>query len=269
VINAGVNGYGTDQELLFFRREGYRYNPDLVVHSFCTINDVMDNSPKLELRDLADRKQFFVLNQGNLEPHEFAFPDAIPLDQHRSLRQIARSVLNRSKLFRVVRRFLSALTERKSSIPVQANAQTNAQPSLSNKMFTMPVHYNIYAPQYTPEWQEAWEVTKAIILQLHDEANVHGAGLLTVIATTGEELYSEWRHMIPSDWDLDKPNRILSQHLEQNGIAYLPLLPHFRRDFEESGRHLHFRIDGHWTAEGHRLAAEALYNYLTQQDWLP
>jgi lysophospholipase L1-like esterase len=269
VINAGVNGYGTDQELLFFLREGSKYNPDLVILSFCTINDVMDNSPKLELRDLADRKQFFVLNEGKLELSEFVFSEAPPLDQRSTLRQIVSSILSRSQLYQIIRRSISALTEGKTSIPVQLSRGPNAEQASSSKMLTMPIHYQIYAPQYTPEWEEAWEVTEAIFLELRDEATAQGARLVTLIATTGEELYGEWRHMIPEAWDLDKPSHILSQHLEQNGIAYLPLLPHFRRDFEASGRHLHFRVDGHWTVEGHRLAAEALHSYLAQQEWLP
>ena len=42
VINAGVSGYGTDQELLWFRAEGARYRPDLVILLMCG-NDELDN----------------------------------------------------------------------------------------------------------------------------------------------------------------------------------------------------------------------------------
>ena len=34
VINMGVSGYGTDQELLLYTEEGYKYKPDLVVLTF-------------------------------------------------------------------------------------------------------------------------------------------------------------------------------------------------------------------------------------------
>jgi lysophospholipase L1-like esterase len=42
VINAGVSGYSTDQELLWFRSEGLRYQPDLVI-VLMSGNDAGDN----------------------------------------------------------------------------------------------------------------------------------------------------------------------------------------------------------------------------------
>jgi len=46
VINAGVSGYGTDQELLWFRSEGARYRPDLVM-LLMTGNDDLENHSSL------------------------------------------------------------------------------------------------------------------------------------------------------------------------------------------------------------------------------
>src|SRR5439155_1080671 len=46
VINAGVSGYGTDQELLWFRSEGVRYRPDLVI-ILMTGNDEWENHESL------------------------------------------------------------------------------------------------------------------------------------------------------------------------------------------------------------------------------
>ena len=48
VMSAGVSGYGTASELLYFEREGKRYQPDLVVLAFYPGNDVKNNSPTLE-----------------------------------------------------------------------------------------------------------------------------------------------------------------------------------------------------------------------------
>ena len=46
VINAGVSGYSTDQELLWFRNEGIKYDVDLVILIF-TGNDIGDNDRQL------------------------------------------------------------------------------------------------------------------------------------------------------------------------------------------------------------------------------
>jgi GDSL-like Lipase/Acylhydrolase family len=43
VINAGVAGYGTDQELLWLRSEGVRYRPDLVILVMCGNDDDENN----------------------------------------------------------------------------------------------------------------------------------------------------------------------------------------------------------------------------------
>jgi len=54
VINTGVPGYSTAQELLFYEREGWRYRPDLVL-LLMSPNDVTDNvdsrGPRFRLED--------------------------------------------------------------------------------------------------------------------------------------------------------------------------------------------------------------------------
>ncbi len=48
VINAGCAGYGTDNELLFFQNEGYKYNPDITILCIFPWNDIRNNSNALE-----------------------------------------------------------------------------------------------------------------------------------------------------------------------------------------------------------------------------
>ena len=42
-INCGVSGYGTDQEYLFYLREGQKFDVDQVVLAFTLYNDVENN----------------------------------------------------------------------------------------------------------------------------------------------------------------------------------------------------------------------------------
>jgi GDSL-like Lipase/Acylhydrolase family len=44
VVNLGVEGYATDQELLLLEDEGLRYHPDVVVLNVCVANDPFENS---------------------------------------------------------------------------------------------------------------------------------------------------------------------------------------------------------------------------------
>ena len=43
VINAGVGGWGTDQEAIFYLAEGFRYEPDGVLLAFFVCNDAVNN----------------------------------------------------------------------------------------------------------------------------------------------------------------------------------------------------------------------------------
>ena len=44
VINTGVSGWGTDQEYLFLKQEGFSYSPDVVVLAFFIVNDIHNNA---------------------------------------------------------------------------------------------------------------------------------------------------------------------------------------------------------------------------------
>src|SRR5712691_2332402 len=48
VINFGVSGYGTAQELLTLRNQVWKYAPDIVMLAVTTNNDVVDNSRVLK-----------------------------------------------------------------------------------------------------------------------------------------------------------------------------------------------------------------------------
>jgi hypothetical protein len=62
VVNAGVNGYGTDQEYLLLNRLWERIRPNVVVLVFCTDNDRTDNTTNV--RYGGHYKPFFVTSEG-------------------------------------------------------------------------------------------------------------------------------------------------------------------------------------------------------------
>jgi hypothetical protein len=62
VLNMGVRGYGTDQQLRVLEEEGVKYRPDIVILGFF-VEDIVRNT--LAFRDYA--KPMFVLRDGELE----------------------------------------------------------------------------------------------------------------------------------------------------------------------------------------------------------
>ena len=73
VVNAGDSGFGTDNALLFFLAEGWKYRPDLVVLMFNTSNDILenDNTPLLGTKFPYPDKPYFELTDGRLERRHY------------------------------------------------------------------------------------------------------------------------------------------------------------------------------------------------------
>ena len=66
LINCGVSGYGTDQEYLFYLREGQKFDVDQVVVAFTLYNDVENN---LNSKQYSYLKPYFTLNGDQLVLH--------------------------------------------------------------------------------------------------------------------------------------------------------------------------------------------------------
>jgi len=66
VVNLGVQGYGTDQELLKLEREGLAYRPDVVVLNVCLANDLLDNAAARSIYDGVYPKPYFRVQDGKL-----------------------------------------------------------------------------------------------------------------------------------------------------------------------------------------------------------
>jgi hypothetical protein len=65
VVNAGTQGWGTSEELLYLRLEGFAYAPDAVVLNFYLGNDFLNN----HVRTSAPTKPSFSLEDGELRFH--------------------------------------------------------------------------------------------------------------------------------------------------------------------------------------------------------
>lgn len=65
-VNAGVSGYGTDQEYLLLQRIWAKFQPSIVVLIFCTANDRLDNGTNIRY-DGYQKPYFAIANDGTLE----------------------------------------------------------------------------------------------------------------------------------------------------------------------------------------------------------
>jgi len=122
VINAGVSGYSTDQELLWYKNEGIKYETDLVILVLAG-NDVGDNDQQLV--NTIYYKPRFVLENGQLIPKGYPIPKT-------SLQgRLVYSVSQRSALaYFLVRRYFDLLSLY-SKIKVNSD-HTNSLASATN-----------------------------------------------------------------------------------------------------------------------------------------
>lgn len=249
VINAGTSGYGTDNELLFFRTEGAKYKPDLVLLEFCICNDVRNNWYELENVDAGGfRKPYFAPEGNGLVLKSYPFP------LHVTVITPLKEWLNRHV------RLYPFLRETRDRL------MSGSGPAGSG----IPLDYQVYLKEYPESWKVAWRVTEGLLRELKREVSAHGARLFVAIVPTRLQVHAEdwgqtlemYPQMKNHEWDLDKPNRMLGEILEREGIRYVDLLPSLRRHVAQTGAKLYLTSDGHWNEEGHRVASDIMVQEL-------
>ncbi|MBN1219658.1 MAG: SGNH/GDSL hydrolase family protein [Anaerolineae bacterium] len=293
VLNAGVGGWGTDQEAIFYVAEGFRYQPDIVLLAFFTRNDAVNNYGPLEIarNGGSQQKEFFTLSQdGKLIPPVvqekqtvftelnqvntgFGQPLTPDIDENAPpLLGLSDTLWRGLALYRFLVPYLRDIPAviqwlGPSGILGGEGVVRAGHPAT-------PIPFFVYQSPPDEDFEAAWALTEAIIVRLRDEVEQRGARLVVVIVAAPEQVYPEaWARTLAAhpamqtlNWDLAAPNRRLAGFLAKQGIPYLDLLPVFREAaLKPDSPSLHFRHDQHWTVEGHRLAAPAIHDFLMQE----
>jgi hypothetical protein len=292
VINFGVSGYGTAQELLTLREKVWSYSPDVVLLTVTTNNDVLDNSRALKV---TDEIPYFVMDG-----------DRLALDD--SFRQTAAFRLRNSALNRLGRwlrehlRFVQAVHEGQGAIKARLDAwreqrrlakekekdgatsevkTTNAgQPNTPASAGDVPADELgtanvIYREPADDVWRDAWLVTEKLLAEMNAEVKSHGARLYVVTLSNGIQVYPDpsareaFARRVGAA-DLFYPERRFKTLGEREGFPVYNLAPDLQTYADRSGVFLHGfgarRGNGHWNEEGHRVAGEMLAHRLC--DWL-
>lgn len=236
VINLSVDGFGTAQELLLFRSQGHRYEPDLVLLQVFIDNDVTDNSHAAGTWNhyLATRcgRPYFVLRRG-----EASFLEG------------PRAPSNPSRLDRLLRH--SQLYASLVSAPVPEGEE--------------PVFHNhdLFVADPPPALWEAWALTQRLILELRDEVAARGARFAVLVSPDKRAVGQLTERQAARDFRYDRGHELLESFLREADIPHLDLLPPLRAQLE-SGRLPYFAVDSHLNQEGHDVAGKALVDWLVE-----
>jgi lysophospholipase L1-like esterase len=254
VLNAGVGGWGTGQQLVYLREEGYRYQPDLVVVLLYLGNDIFDNSYVLQGRPKNPHEPYFTFrDDGTFEPMEFR------TRKPEDVNPVVGALRERSLLWNVFETgVLVKLDEGEDDEELRANRFN------LNKMV-------IHATKSSDRQDDAWKVTLTLLQRVRQLGDERGFKTAVVIAPAAFQVYdADWQDLLTenklkaADWSPDLPNAVLAANAGMVGAPMLDLLPALH-EASASQERLYYPYDKHWTAAGQAVAAREIERFLTER----
>ena len=259
VINFGVGGTGTWQQLQMFHIKALKYKPDLTVVAFCWCNDVGNNIDKLKSGDMnplldeydvgwfkrlqVKRKNFnkwlwnnsglyqFTRTKYNHLEHYFKrifLPDYMKKVHSKGKKNPEREKKNQKEVD-------SKNPDEKKSIPPEYKKNTI---SIFDDLFFFD--------------SEGWDITRKLFLKLKQEVKKNG-GELAVIHFGGFHQYNNFPVLPVKEFDA---------FLNSEGIAHFNVFDLFVKIDDEFLPENFIPNDGHFTETGHLHFADFSTDFL-------
>lgn len=277
VLNFGVSGYGTAQELLTLREQVWKFSPDIVMLAVTTNNDITDNNRALKK---TDEIPYFV-HQNNQLKLDDSFKDSRAFRWRQSaISSFGRWLRDHSRVvqamiqghhgFKVLlaswraRRAQEAQTQ---SGPLDQNGETRQKPDLLSRSEELGTDNLVYLEPANAVWNDAWSVTEDLILEIRNEVNSRGAKFVVVTLSNGPQVLPnpQVRESFKIRFgiiDLFYPDERIKLLCARAGIPVITLAPELQEFAQRNNIFLHGFGDnlgnGHWNAAGHRVAGELI-----------
>jgi hypothetical protein len=250
ILDAGVDGYGTDQEVGWLTRLGARLQPDAVLLAFYLGNDFTDNSGRTRMT-VVDGYQMLEASAAGYREH-FSRPD----------RRLRLWLHAHSELYVFLKeRILHPIRKQR--------AAGAAAPTVTAGH---PFEYYIYDSGFadclraaaSPQLETAMANTRAALLRLSNWCQENQAALLVVaipaeqqVSAAARQSWLERFGLEAREFDFELPTRRLAALAAENGLPLFDLGPGFASRIA-GGSDLHLHSDNHWNTAGHAAAAELL-----------
>ncbi len=260
VVNAGVTGYGPDQECLKLEREMERLAPDLVVLVLCAHND---------FGDLVRDKIFALDDRGDLVLNRYSLDESIVrdfADKERASRRpaLARAVDRCVEIRRERAKKAAASSHRPPYIAWYLAAESDEYAELvvekNNRVRTLFEDYYDADVAIHPEWESAMfkrRLMEAVLARIRDDCSRRKVPLVVLVVPSAVDLVEGFEiHVDPVLYPTWSPTRLtdaLSEILGRLGVPFLDLSAPFRESRPE--RLFVGHGDFHWNAAGQELAA--------------
>jgi lysophospholipase L1-like esterase len=227
VINAGISGFGTGDELRMFDYLGEILEPDLVIVQFSLINDLSENVYCRFYRVEGGRPVELYVPATTLPARIEEF-----LGRHSHLAQYIRMRVHGT--WGEKGELLRHIAEHKERFHafLYKNAGTAA------------------------DFETGWQITFTYLDELQRRASRIGARTLLMVRPLDPDIQGVRKSSYPRD--------LLEAQAKAKGILFLDLTPAFVAKSKGNVHKYRFRNDSHWTPVGHRWAAEGLYQFIEE-----
>jgi hypothetical protein len=245
VLNFGVPGSSTGQELALWRATVRQYHPDLVLCAFFVGNDLADNS-----RRMSNNPRIY-----------------FDLDASGRLTQLPMSAAKAG---------LSAWLNRYSRLYLwQKEAVRRTRYAWMKQAGVLEPGYWIYSKHESADVAQAWRLTAALLAELAEEVRRDGARFGVVMVPTAQQVYPDSLAKLlaaagdqaPS-FDADYPDRRMAELCQASGVPLLVMTADFRRaapgrSLANADQWLFLHGEGHFNPRGNQLAAEVIGRWIT------
>lgn len=256
VLNFGIEGIGTTQELIMYQERIRQFHPDLVILTVSD-NDIMNNSSTLQ------PKSYGI--------HTWYCP-YYNLDENGNLvfQPVQKRPFNGLITFLERHSYLAYYIERiwfRADLPLY-------------KWHGMPVYFGSYSNDpLDPEWQSAWTVTEKVMAKMRSTVEADGVKFVMVPWSNFSDIQPDWRERLTKQFG-PLPKELVPQKLDERlqGIAnrenitmasLTPFMQAYRDEHHLQWPYFSMTCDPHFSALGHEVAAEAMIDLLERKGWLP
>jgi GDSL-like Lipase/Acylhydrolase family len=257
VINAGIPGHGTGQELLLARMLQERVEPDVVVLGFTVVNDLLDNlcieeasyTPKTGV-------PCFVLDGERLR---VIAPATVPPAQARRPRlRVVDFVAGEARRATLGNPRLLALAGR-AGLPVD-----------------LPYVPATIASWYDPRYAEpGWRLTRRLLLEVREEFRSRHVPTVVLLIPAALQVDPGLQAALRALGagrpavgefldDPARPQRLVTDFCRSAALDCVDALPALR-DLTGRGTKTYYSIDNHWTPAAHAAAADLVARHLAER----
>lgn len=286
VVNAGISGYGTADELRYLETYGARWKPDLVLVAFFCGNDVKNNMTERALVREAGRVQIPTkpLTEWQyrvrgfrcwLASHSHFFQflrDRLRFDgpEAPARRVSEEGGVTRAKGERAVAGVEGAATAVRDSA---SKVTGRSQPEGTDRSLDRLADWEILFADPGPEYADGWKLTLELLGRIDEFSRGLGARTATIT------IPSPWQndpeligaHLGPAaargTFDALRPGRIVCEYASTISVPCTDLLPGFWAAGSDSS--YYWKLDGHFTSKAHATAARLITQFLHDRQLVP